>query len=350
MRAPSGIASPAQPVRVAVAVPALVVVADDPPHAGEERHGRAGSARRRPGASRRLELLASVERPGLVEDGVGDGDLADVVEDRAVAQVAQRRRRRGRARARPRPRARRSSGRGRPCRGPWPRARRRAPPRSRARSARAGRRARPCAAPRPGGRRRAGRAGRRPRRSARAVRAHAEGSPQLGADVDGHGELRARVAGSRRTRGRRRRRGRARCAARRCSAGRRLVSRAAARSAPPAAAPRPTAAVTDARAVDEDAAASQPSAPPSSTIAVSAIARWSSSRASRVPSAAGRDQPPQPVALAPSTRTPRRRAGRGAAPRRSRARLASSSAASARSIRRVGVLARPPVREPRRWR
>jgi hypothetical protein len=37
-----------------------------------------------------LELLVG-ERPGLVDDRVGDGDLADVVEDAAVAQVLDRR-------------------------------------------------------------------------------------------------------------------------------------------------------------------------------------------------------------------------------------------------------------------
>ena len=36
MRAPSGISLPRQPVRVAGAVPALVVVADDRPHGGEQ--------------------------------------------------------------------------------------------------------------------------------------------------------------------------------------------------------------------------------------------------------------------------------------------------------------------------
>ena len=91
----SGIASPREPVRVAAAVPALVVRAGDPlghlEHLGAAvlEHAR---AEHRVGLDD-LELLR-LEPPGLEQDRVRDGDLAEVVQRRAPG---------GRARPRGRP-------------------------------------------------------------------------------------------------------------------------------------------------------------------------------------------------------------------------------------------------------
>ena len=86
MRLPSGIAVAGEPVRIAVAVPALVLVADDASH-GAHARDRAQD----PLADRRVLAhdlpLALVERPGLVQDLVGDADLADVVEQRRGADA-----------------------------------------------------------------------------------------------------------------------------------------------------------------------------------------------------------------------------------------------------------------------
>jgi hypothetical protein len=65
-----------------------VVVAHDPPHGGQERDRGQDLLARHRMALDHLELGGG-ELAGLVEDGVGYGDLADVVEDRPVAQVAQ---------------------------------------------------------------------------------------------------------------------------------------------------------------------------------------------------------------------------------------------------------------------
>ena len=72
-----------EPVRIAVAVPALVARAD-------QRRDRCHRRRRRqdPLADRRVghhqRPLVVVERPDLVQDAVGDRDLADVVELRGA--------------------------------------------------------------------------------------------------------------------------------------------------------------------------------------------------------------------------------------------------------------------------
>ena len=80
MRAPSGISSPREAVGVAAAVPALVARADEPGDAARS----AGAAREDALADQRVLAhqlpLRVVERPGLVEDLVGDRDLADVVQ------------------------------------------------------------------------------------------------------------------------------------------------------------------------------------------------------------------------------------------------------------------------------
>ena len=74
-------------VRVAAAVPALVLVAHQQTGAGEELDGREDLL-----ADDRvaldLEPLLGRQRAALVEDRLGHRDLADVVEDGAEAQVA----------------------------------------------------------------------------------------------------------------------------------------------------------------------------------------------------------------------------------------------------------------------
>ena len=75
-----------QPVGIAAAVPALVLVADDPrdrAHAGD----RAQDPLADHGVLAHDLPLARVERAGLVEDLVGDPDLADVVKERGRADV-----------------------------------------------------------------------------------------------------------------------------------------------------------------------------------------------------------------------------------------------------------------------
>ena len=64
-----------------------MVVADDPSHAGEEGQGREDSLAHERVAADDLELVG-VERRRLGQDRVGHGDLADVVDDGSVAQVA----------------------------------------------------------------------------------------------------------------------------------------------------------------------------------------------------------------------------------------------------------------------
>ena len=72
-----------QAVGIARAVPALVVVADD----GRDLAGaveRAADAGADLGVAPQLPPLATVERLDLVQQRPGDGDLADVVQQRAV--------------------------------------------------------------------------------------------------------------------------------------------------------------------------------------------------------------------------------------------------------------------------
>ena len=82
-------ASPAQPVRIAAAVPALVVRADD--LLGDLEDVRA-AVREHPRAEHGVGLdhreLLGRERARLEQDGVGDGDLAEVVQRRGAAQHA----------------------------------------------------------------------------------------------------------------------------------------------------------------------------------------------------------------------------------------------------------------------
>ena len=91
MRAPSGISSAASAVRVALAVPALVVRADDvEPVALEERDAAEHLL-----AEHRVRLhqapLVLGRAARLPEDLVGDPDLADVVEQEAVLARSGRR-------------------------------------------------------------------------------------------------------------------------------------------------------------------------------------------------------------------------------------------------------------------
>ena len=80
-------------VRVAGAVPALVAGAHEPRDAAERgRGGDDALADQRVAADERPLVL--VERPGLVEDRVGDRDLADVVQLGGVADAARPPRRR----------------------------------------------------------------------------------------------------------------------------------------------------------------------------------------------------------------------------------------------------------------
>ena len=87
MRAPSGISLAAKPVRVAGAVPALVVRAHDAqPLAAEQRHVLEHLL-----ADRRVLLqdapLVRLQRPALEQDPVGDADVADVVEHEAPLEA-----------------------------------------------------------------------------------------------------------------------------------------------------------------------------------------------------------------------------------------------------------------------
>jgi hypothetical protein len=88
IRDPSGISSPARPVGIAGAVPALVLVADEPADAGEELHRREDLLPDDRVALHHRALVGG-ERARLVEDRLGHRDLADVVEDRGEPQVAQ---------------------------------------------------------------------------------------------------------------------------------------------------------------------------------------------------------------------------------------------------------------------
>ena len=88
MRAPSGIVLAGQPVRVAAAVPALVARAHEARH-GPQRWSREQDALADDRVPAHEAPLGLVERPGLLEDRVGDGDLADVVELGGVRDVVE---------------------------------------------------------------------------------------------------------------------------------------------------------------------------------------------------------------------------------------------------------------------
>src|SRR5690606_7682417 len=77
-----------EPVRVAVAVPALMVVADHPRDVAQERNGLQDVLADLGMAADRDVLLLR-QTAGLVQDAVVDPDLADVVEEPAVAQEPQ---------------------------------------------------------------------------------------------------------------------------------------------------------------------------------------------------------------------------------------------------------------------
>ena len=89
MRAPSGMSSPAVGVGVAVAVPALVAGAHQ---LGDGAEGRRGGddALADEGVAAHEGPLVVVERAGLVEDRVGDGHLAHVVQLGGHAHVVER--------------------------------------------------------------------------------------------------------------------------------------------------------------------------------------------------------------------------------------------------------------------
>jgi len=78
---------PAQPVRVAASVPALVMARDDVAHDRREERQRIDHL----GAHERMRLdhgpLLLRQRPGLLEDVVGHPELADVVEDERVPEA-----------------------------------------------------------------------------------------------------------------------------------------------------------------------------------------------------------------------------------------------------------------------
>ena len=86
--APRGICFGGQAVRVAAAVEALMGRADQRRDWGEE-----GDALEHAGADRRVLVhplaLVGAQRPGLAQDLAGDADLADVVEQGAVAEPVQ---------------------------------------------------------------------------------------------------------------------------------------------------------------------------------------------------------------------------------------------------------------------
>src|SRR6478735_12472905 len=88
MRAPSGMSVPARPVGVAAAVPALVARAHELGD-GAQRDGGAEDALADERVAGDERPLVGVELPGLVEDRAGDGDLADVVELRRLADVVE---------------------------------------------------------------------------------------------------------------------------------------------------------------------------------------------------------------------------------------------------------------------
>ena len=134
-------------VRVAPAVPALVAGADD---LADARHQAADAVEQQLALDRvrldQLELLVG-ELGRLVQDLLGDRDLADVVEQRGELELLAVGLRDAPSRPRPRRRARRPSGSGRRCSRPRPRRRRRAASRCRGRrcAARAWRCSAPCA-------------------------------------------------------------------------------------------------------------------------------------------------------------------------------------------------------------
>ena len=87
IRLPIGIASPRDPIGVAAAVPALVLVAHDPGDAAQPGD-RAQDALADDGVLLHQHPLVVVERPVLVQDRVGDADLADVVEEGGASRRA----------------------------------------------------------------------------------------------------------------------------------------------------------------------------------------------------------------------------------------------------------------------
>ena len=88
MRAPSGISSPARPVRVAAAVPALVAGAHDAGHAGELGGGADDALADDRVLAHVLPLVLGELARG-VQDRVGDRDLADVVQRGGAADLEQ---------------------------------------------------------------------------------------------------------------------------------------------------------------------------------------------------------------------------------------------------------------------
>ena len=87
IRASSGISSPRQAVRVAAAVPALVVGAHDQPDVVHEAPDPVEHLLALEGVGLDQLPLVGVELAGLVDDRLGDRDLADVVQERAEFEV-----------------------------------------------------------------------------------------------------------------------------------------------------------------------------------------------------------------------------------------------------------------------
>jgi hypothetical protein len=78
---------PPQPVRVAASVPALVVGADDAEPLALQERDTAEHLLAEEGVGPHQAGLALVQRAGLLENAVGNPDLADVVEEEAVDRV-----------------------------------------------------------------------------------------------------------------------------------------------------------------------------------------------------------------------------------------------------------------------
>ena len=87
-RAPSGISSSREPVRVAAAVPALVARAHEPRDRAQRRRLEQDALADQWMAPHEAPL-DRVERAGLVEDGVRNGDLADVAELRGPGHLVE---------------------------------------------------------------------------------------------------------------------------------------------------------------------------------------------------------------------------------------------------------------------
>ena len=90
MRAATGISSPASPSGIAAAVPALVRGADDAADAREQAADLLEHALALDRVGLHDRPLLVVQRAGLVDDLVGHGDLADVVQQRAHLGLAPR--------------------------------------------------------------------------------------------------------------------------------------------------------------------------------------------------------------------------------------------------------------------